>query len=127
MTASRRASTPSCAPRHPDGLLRTRAEFDAVRDAIAASIMDRMFETVSLVARIVKASRDADRAISKASSLHLMAALGDARAQLEGLVPAGFVSATGARPAATPAPLPRGRSPCACASSSRTPAATGSR
>ncbi len=81
--------------RHPDGLLRTRAEFDAVRDAIGADIMDRMFETVSLVARIVKASRDADRAIAKASSMHLMAALGDARAQLEGLVPAGFVSATG--------------------------------
>lgn len=81
--------------RHADGLLRTRAEFDLVRDAIGADIMDRMFETVSLVARIVKASRDADRAIAKASSMHLMAALGDARAQLEGLVPAGFVSATG--------------------------------
>ena len=81
--------------RHPDGLLRTRAEFETVRDAVAAEIMDRMFETVSLVARIVKASRDADRAIAKASSMHLMAALGDARAQLEGLVPGGFVSATG--------------------------------
>ncbi|MDQ0892995.1 ATP-dependent RNA helicase HrpA [Agromyces ramosus] len=81
--------------RHPDGLLRTRAEFDTVRDAIAAGIMERMFETVSLVARIVKASRDADRAISTASSMHLMAALGDARAQLQGLVPSGFVSATG--------------------------------
>ena len=81
--------------RHLDGLLRTRAEFDLVRDAIGADIMDRMFETVSLVARIVKASRDADRAIAKASSMHLMAALGDARAQLDGLVPAGFVSATG--------------------------------
>ncbi|GAA1809574.1 ATP-dependent RNA helicase HrpA [Agromyces neolithicus] len=81
--------------RHPDGLLRSRAEFEAVRDAVAAGLMDRMFETVSLVARIVKASREADRAIAKASSMHLMSALGDARSQLEGLVPAGFVSATG--------------------------------
>ncbi|MCD2444321.1 ATP-dependent RNA helicase HrpA [Agromyces sp. SYSU K20354] len=81
--------------RHPDGLLRSRAEFEAVRDAIAVNIMERMFETVSLVARIVKASREADRAIAKASSMHLMAALGDARAQLDGLVPAGFVSTTG--------------------------------
>lgn len=81
--------------RHPDGLLRTRADFEAVRDAIAANIMDRMFETVTLVARIVKASREADQAISKASSIHLMSALGDARTQLDGLVPAGFVSATG--------------------------------
>jgi ATP-dependent helicase HrpA len=81
--------------RHPDGLLRTRAEFDAVRDAIAAGIMDRMFETVSLVARILKVAREADRAISGASSIQLMAALGDARTQLQGLVPAGFVSTTG--------------------------------
>ncbi|MFF2372603.1 ATP-dependent RNA helicase HrpA [Agromyces sp. NPDC058110] len=81
--------------RHPDGLLHTRAEFEAVRDAVAATIVDRMFETVALVARILKTAREADRAISKASSIQLMSALGDARAQLEALVPAGFVSATG--------------------------------
>lgn len=81
--------------RHPDGLLRTRAEFEAVRDAVSARIVDRMFETVALVARILRAARDADRAIAGASSIHLMAALGDMRAQLAGLVPAGFVSATG--------------------------------
>ncbi|SFR73282.1 ATP-dependent helicase HrpA [Agromyces sp. CF514] len=81
--------------RHPDGLLSTRAEFEAVRDAVAASIVDRMFETVALVARILRTARDVDRAISKASSIQLMSALGDARSQLEALVPAGFVSATG--------------------------------
>lgn len=81
--------------RHPDGLLRTRAEFDAVRDAVSAGIVDRMFETVALVARILRAAREADRAIAGASSIHLMAALGDVRAQLAALVPAGFVSATG--------------------------------
>jgi len=81
--------------RHPDGLLRTRAEFEAVRDAIGASIVERMFETVALVARILRTAREADRAISGASSIQLMAALGDARTQLEALVPAGFVSATG--------------------------------
>jgi ATP-dependent helicase HrpA len=81
--------------RHPDGLVRTRAEFEAVRDAIAENIMERMFETVALVARILRAAREADRAISGASSMHLMAALGDMRTQLAGLVLAGFVSATG--------------------------------
>ncbi|KZE95119.1 hypothetical protein AVP42_00510 [Agromyces sp. NDB4Y10] len=81
--------------RHPDGLVRTRAEFEAVRDAVSANVMDRMFETVSLVSRILVAARDADRAISKASSLQLMSALADARSQLEALVPSGFVSATG--------------------------------
>ncbi|HEX6953605.1 MAG TPA: ATP-dependent RNA helicase HrpA [Agromyces sp.] len=81
--------------RHPDGLVRTRPEFEAVRDAVSAHVMDRMFETVSLVSRILVAARDADRAIAKASSLQLMSALADARSQLESLVPSGFVSATG--------------------------------
>lgn len=81
--------------RHPDGLVRTRIEFEAVRDAVAASVMDRMFETVALVSKILVAAREADRTIAKASSLQLMSALADARAQLEALVPSGFVSATG--------------------------------
>lgn len=81
--------------RHPDGLVRTRAEFEAVRDDVSAHVMDRMFGTVSLVSRILVAARDADRAISAASSLQLMSALADARSQLEALVPSGFVSATG--------------------------------
>ncbi|MGX5694863.1 ATP-dependent RNA helicase HrpA [Agromyces soli] len=81
--------------RHPDGLLRTRAEFEAARTAVSAAVMDRMFETAALVARILKAAREADKAIAKASSLQLMAALAEARAQLEALVPVGFVSATG--------------------------------
>jgi ATP-dependent helicase HrpA len=81
--------------RHADGLLRTRAEFEAVRDAVGAGIVERMFETVGLVARILRTAREADRAIAGASSIHLMAALGDARRQLEGLMHPGFVSATG--------------------------------
>ncbi|GAA4382935.1 ATP-dependent RNA helicase HrpA [Agromyces bauzanensis] len=81
--------------RHPDGLVRRRAEFEAVRDAIAASVVERMFEAVALVARILRTAREADRAITSASTVHLMAALGDVRTQLEALVPNGFVSATG--------------------------------
>jgi ATP-dependent RNA helicase HrpA len=81
--------------RHPDGLVRTRVEFEEVRDAIAATVVERMFETVALVARILRTAREADRAIAGASSIHLMAALGDVRTQLEALVPNGFVSATG--------------------------------
>ena len=64
-------------------------------DAVAATVLDRMFETVALVARILRAAREADKAIAKSASLHLMSALADARAQLEALVPSGFVSATG--------------------------------
>jgi ATP-dependent helicase HrpA len=57
--------------------------------------MDRMFETAALASRILVLAREADRAIAAASSLQLMSALADARAQLESLVPAGFVSTTG--------------------------------
>ena len=82
--------------RHPDGLLRTRAEFEAVRDAIGASIVERMFETVALVARILRTAREADRAISEASSI---AADGRARRRARRSsrrsCPPGFVSATG--------------------------------
>jgi ATP-dependent helicase HrpA len=83
------------AMRHPDRLLWTRDEFEAVRDAVAAAVMERMFEVVALVSRILKGAREADKAISKAASLTLMSPLADARAQLEALVPAGFISATG--------------------------------
>ncbi len=81
--------------RHPDGLLYTRAAFDATRDAVSAAVMERMFDTVALVTRILKAAREADQAITKAASLSLMSPLADARSQLEALVPAGFVSTTG--------------------------------
>ncbi|MRG60968.1 ATP-dependent RNA helicase HrpA [Agromyces sp. CFH 90414] len=81
--------------RHPNALLFTRTEFEAVRDAISATVMERMFDAVALVARILRAAREADQAISKAASLQLMSPLADARAQLEALVPAGFVSMTG--------------------------------
>lgn len=81
--------------RHPDGLLASRAEFDAALAAIGAVVVERMFETAALVAKILKAAREADRAIATASSLQLMSALADARAQLEALTPAGFIQATG--------------------------------
>ena len=54
-----------------------------------------MFETVGLVARILTASRAAEKALKAATSMALLAPLGDARAQLDGLVYPGFVSATG--------------------------------
>jgi len=81
--------------RHPDGLLFTRAEFEAVRDAVSASVMQRLDETVALVTRVLQRWREADKAIRGATSLPLMHALGDARAQLDALVRPGFVLATG--------------------------------
>ena len=54
-----------------------------------------MFETVGLVARILTASRSADKALKASTSMALLPAISDARAQLSGLVYPGFVSATG--------------------------------
>ncbi|MBX3098515.1 MAG: ATP-dependent RNA helicase HrpA [Salinibacterium sp.] len=75
--------------------IRTRAEFEAARDAVSATIVDSLFQTVALVSTIVAKSRDVDRAIKEATSLVLIAPLGDARAQLDSLVYPGFVSLTG--------------------------------
>jgi ATP-dependent helicase HrpA len=79
----------------PDGQVFMKAEFDSIRDRVSGVVMDSMFETVGLVARILTASRAADKALKGATSMALLAALTDAREQLNGLVYPGFVSATG--------------------------------
>ena len=54
-----------------------------------------MFAAVSEVSRVLVAARTADKAISSASSVALMAPLADLRAQLGSLVYPGFVGRTG--------------------------------
>ncbi len=78
-----------------DELVFDRGEFERVRDAVSATILDRLFETVGTVATILSKARLADKAIRDATSLTLLAPLGDARAQLDALVHPGFVSRTG--------------------------------
>ncbi|MFF2388724.1 ATP-dependent RNA helicase HrpA [Agromyces sp. NPDC058104] len=78
-----------------DGMLFTKLEFDTVRDRISGVVMNTMFETVSLVASTLVALRTAEKAVKSATSLALLPALGDARAQLDGLVFPGYVSRTG--------------------------------
>ena len=73
----------------------TRTDFEAARAAVNSGLVDAMFQAVSDVSRVLVAARDADRAISAASSVALMAPLADARAQLGALVHPGFVSRTG--------------------------------
>jgi ATP-dependent helicase HrpA len=79
----------------PGGQVFMRAEFDTIRDRVSGVVMDSMFETVGLVARILAAARAADKALKASTSMALLPALTDARAQLAGLVYPGFVSATG--------------------------------
>ncbi|UWD82023.1 ATP-dependent RNA helicase HrpA [Curtobacterium flaccumfaciens] len=80
---------------HPDGLVFTKAEFEAVRDAVSGSVVDRMFTAVSEVAAVLAAQRSAERALKQANSMSLLAALSDMRQQMERLVFPGFVAVAG--------------------------------
>ncbi|HET8926384.1 MAG TPA: ATP-dependent RNA helicase HrpA [Microbacterium sp.] len=81
----------------PTGVVRTRAEFEKIRDAFAAAVVDDLFAAVSLVAKILSKSRDVDRALRAQTSMALLGPLGDIRAQLAGLVFPDFISRTGLR------------------------------
>ena len=71
------------------------ADFEALRARVADGLVERMFGLASQVARILTSARLADRAIRDGASLTHMAALADARANLDQLVFDGFVSRTG--------------------------------
>ncbi|WP_336632264.1 MULTISPECIES: ATP-dependent RNA helicase HrpA [unclassified Microbacterium] len=77
------------------GGVRTPEQFAAVRDALSAVIVDELFQAVSLTARILTLHRDVERAVKGQNALTLLAALGDVKGQLAGLVFPGFVSRTG--------------------------------
>ncbi|WP_411698879.1 ATP-dependent RNA helicase HrpA [Conyzicola sp.] len=79
-----------------DTAIFTKAEFEAARDRVSATIVDAMFQTVAQVSAILLAARAAEKLISKTSSMALLAPLADAREQLSDLVYPGFVAATGA-------------------------------
>ncbi|RDH97934.1 ATP-dependent helicase HrpA [Curtobacterium sp. AG1037] len=80
---------------HPDGLIFTKAEFEAVRDAVSATVVDTMFTAVSEVAAVLTAQRAADKALKQANAMALLPALSDMRQQSERLVFPGFVSVAG--------------------------------
>jgi len=73
----------------------TRADFEKARDTVSSGIVDGLFQAVSQVGTILAKAREADKAISAASSVQLMAPLADARAQLAALVHPGFVGRAG--------------------------------
>ncbi|MFN3708682.1 ATP-dependent RNA helicase HrpA [Microcella sp.] len=73
----------------------THADFEAVRDAVNRGLPDRLFRIVATAASVLAAAREADVAISRTSSLSLMAPLADCRAQLSQLVFDGFIGRTG--------------------------------
>ncbi|MCU1476428.1 MAG: ATP-dependent helicase HrpA [Subtercola sp.] len=80
---------------HPDGLIFTRADFESVRDRLSSNVMELMYSTVAVVAASLAKARDAERALKNATSVSLLSALSDARAQLAALIYPGFISSTG--------------------------------
>ncbi|KAA9086555.1 ATP-dependent RNA helicase HrpA [Microbacterium radiodurans] len=75
--------------------VRTPADFVAARDAFSSGVVDELFRTVSLAARILTLQREVERAIRAENSMVLLAALGDVKQQLAGLVHPDFLSRTG--------------------------------
>ncbi|QNE47732.1 ATP-dependent RNA helicase HrpA [Glaciihabitans sp. INWT7] len=73
----------------------TRGEFEAARDEISATIMEALFQTVSLLTKVIAGARDAEKAIKAASNIAMLSPLADAREQLSALVYPGFASQTG--------------------------------
>ncbi|MEV8266002.1 ATP-dependent RNA helicase HrpA [Microbacterium sp. NPDC076911] len=78
-----------------DSPIRTAAAFATARDALSSVVVDELFRTTSLTAKILTASRDVERAVREQNSLTLLGALGDVKGQLAGLIYPGFVSRTG--------------------------------
>nr|WP_267901863.1 ATP-dependent RNA helicase HrpA [Microbacterium aerolatum] len=79
----------------PWATIRTESAFAAARDAVNAKLVDDLFQTVSLVARVLTKSRDVERGIKSQNSLALLGPLNDIRSQLSGLLHPGFISAAG--------------------------------
>ncbi|MDQ1513931.1 MAG: ATP-dependent helicase HrpA, partial [Microbacteriaceae bacterium] len=78
------------------GAVWTREDFERVRQVLAARVVDDLFAVVGAAAAALAGARQADAALRAATSLPLLPALTDARAQLDALVHPGFVAIDGA-------------------------------
>ena len=77
------------------GMIFTKAEFDAVRAASQAAVMDSVFYVVGLVAKMMLASRDAAKAISQANSMSFLGILSAEKTHIDDLLKPKFVSEFG--------------------------------
>lgn len=79
-----------------DGLLWTRAQFDAASTAYAQTVMDTAYALIATVARVMRGVRDVDVAVSAVKTVSLFGPLADVRSHVDNLVYPGFVAHTGA-------------------------------
>lgn len=74
----------------------TREEFTALRDRVAADLVATTAGIVTRVEKVLAAAHDVEVALPSAPSAAQADAIADIRAQLDRLLPRGFVAATGA-------------------------------
>ncbi|OMH24104.1 ATP-dependent RNA helicase HrpA [Tersicoccus phoenicis] len=73
----------------------TRAAFDALYEQVRAELIDTVFAVTALVERVLAEAAQIRRSLKGTTSLALVGALNDVKAQLDHLVYPGFVAATG--------------------------------
>ncbi len=78
----------------PSGLLLTRAQFETVRDKVAAEVIEKAFEVAATLARVSVAAAEATKAVSSVKSLELLPQLTAQQDHLKQLLPKNLVSAT---------------------------------
>ena len=79
----------------PGGLIFTRTQFEQVRDAVSASIVERAFEVATLVTKISGSLRDANKAISSVNGFDFLSVLAGEKAHIAELMQPKFVSGIG--------------------------------
>jgi ATP-dependent helicase HrpA len=72
-----------------------RAAFDALYDQVRAELIDTVFKVTAIVEQVLASSLRIGKALKGSTSLALVSALNDVKAQLEQLVYPGFVARTG--------------------------------
>jgi ATP-dependent helicase HrpA len=79
----------------PTGLIFSRAEFERVRDAVSATVVESAFEVSTLVTKISGAARDANKAISSINGFDFLAVLAAEKNHITELLSPNFVSEAG--------------------------------
>ena len=72
-----------------DGLVWSTAQFEAIANDYARSLIDEIYATVALAARVLDAARSARKAIERAQSIQVLSQVADAAQQVDGLIWAG--------------------------------------
>jgi ATP-dependent helicase HrpA len=78
-----------------DGLIFTRGEYEQVRDAVSATVVESAFEVAALVNKIAGAARDANKAISSLNGFDFLAVLAAEKNHITELLSPNFVSEAG--------------------------------